>query len=185
MKTVPRSYRPLNPTTGKRSVISPRFSPKRSVRLDMKPNASRLPVDLLAGLLSSNRASESFTRFRQRAVNHVGVARCLDSLSRNPQLKLSQLTAASGLSRRGLIKAFRTHLDCTPGVVMIVLRLRAALNLLSKSRLPLPTIAVRAGYRNSNSLYVAFRHYLGITPASVRKHSFPWVTVNVNARRPS
>jgi len=56
--------------------------------------------------------------------------------------------------------------------VLIVLRLRAALNFLIKSRLPISTIAIRCGYRNSNSLYVAFYRYLGVTPLSVRKGSF-------------
>lgn len=173
-KTVTRPYHPLRASMGRLSVISTTIKSSMPVRLGLTSNANRLPAELRAGLLASNWVSASFAPFRQRSVNHSGVVRCLDSLRRNPRLKMFQLTAVSGLSRRGLNKAFLTHLGCTPGVVMIVLRLRTALNLLIESRLPIPAVAVRSGYRNSNGLYVAFRHYLGITPLSVRKPSFPW-----------
>jgi len=163
---------PLRPTLAEGSALLPGIKPKRLVRHGLKSTAHRLPVELRAAMLSANWASASFARFRRRSANHLGVACCLSALSRNPRLKTFELTTISGLSRRGLHKAFRTHLDCTPGVVLIVLRLRAALNFLIKSRLPISTIAIRCGYRNSNSLYVAFYRYLGVTPLSVRKRSF-------------
>lgn len=137
----------------------------RSLKSSSKP----LPMDLLAGILSANQSGCS--RPVHLSVEHPGVSRCLSILSRNPRLKLRDLVDVSGLSLRGLHKAFRTHLGCTPGAILVMLRLWNAYDLLANSSLPVAEIALRCGYRNGNSLYVALRRYLGITPSRVRRQS--------------
>jgi transcriptional regulator GlxA family with amidase domain len=105
-----------------------------------------------------------------RKIRHPGVARCLQFLRKNPraQLTLRHLQRASGLKRRGLHKAFVTHLGCTPGVLLRKMRLERACHLLAHSNLSVDELARRCGYRGANSLWVSFMRDMGIAPVRFR-----------------
>jgi AraC-like DNA-binding protein len=110
-----------------------------------------------------------------RSIRHNGVARCLQFLHRTGQrrLGLGNLIKISGMSRRGLHKAFMTHLGCGPGAVLRTVRVKRACKLLADSELPLDEVATQCGYRNANSLCVVFRRDLGVTPQCFRKQQRP------------
>jgi transcriptional regulator GlxA family with amidase domain len=131
----------------------------------------RFSTDLLAGILSSEHSGCLY--HLHRSVKHPGLSCCLRALSRNPRLKLCDLADLSGLSLRSLHNVFRTHLGCTPGAILVMLRLSHACDLLANSCLPVSEIAPRCGYRSGNSLYVALRRYLGVAPMCFRRRSLP------------
>lgn len=137
--------------------------------LKSKPGSFRL--DLLQAILSFPLSEREHFHPILQSVRHPGVTRCLRFIGRNPDLKLCDLTKISGLSRRGLHKAFDTHLGCAPGKVVTMVRLWNACDLLTNSRLPVAKIATCCGYGNVNSLYVAFERFLGTTPVRIRKES--------------
>jgi len=158
-------------TTGKRFAVPHNGESGNPVLRGLKSKSKRFPIDLLTGILSSSPSSLECPHPILQSIEHPGVARCLRFIGRNPCLKLRDLVNISGLSRRGLHKAFRTHLGCAPGAVVIMVRLWSACDLLANSRLSVAKIAAGCGYRNSNSLYVAFQRYLGKTPLNIRRQS--------------
>jgi len=103
-------------------------------------------------------------------IGHSGVARCLKLIRRNHRAchTLHDLQQAAGLKRRGLHKAFVTHLGCTPGVLLRKVRLEYACYLLVHSSLSVDELARRCGYRNANSLWVCFTRDLGVSPNRFR-----------------
>jgi AraC-like DNA-binding protein len=176
-KNAPATGDLANATGAKWTILRGHSNRRISVHHRLQVRSCRLPTELVSRLLSLQWPALPVSRFRLRSINHAGVMRSVISLSRNPRLKTFKLAALSGYSLRGLNKAFRTHLGCTPGAVIMVVRLWNAVHLLANSDLPLDTIATRCGYKSINSLYVAFRRDLGITPLSLRQPSPPRVSV--------
>lgn len=154
-KTSPKSDQPSE------ALSELEFVPKASVRI---PSIGRLE-----GLMFSDLPLASKGQLSLQSQSHPGVTRCLAALRLDPRLRVRDLTVISRLSFRGLNKAFRKHLGCPPGGVILMVRLRHALDLLANSQLDPAAIASSCGYRNANSLYVAFRRRLGVTPMSLRK----------------
>lgn len=105
-----------------------------------------------------------------RKIRHPGVVRCLQFLRRNPraQFTIHDLQRASGLKRRGLHKAFITHLGCSPGVLLRKMRLERACYLLAHSNLSIDELARQCGYCGGNSLWVSFMRDMGIAPVDFR-----------------
>jgi AraC-like DNA-binding protein len=174
----PFSPKVIYTTSGKKSrlirdatppPVSRTGSVENPVFRNLRSELRSFPMDLLKAIVSSSNPDESHPVVQ--SIEHAGVALCVSFIGRNPGLKLCDLMKISGLSRRGLTMAFITHLGCTPGTVLIMMRLWSACDLLANSRLPVPKIATCCGYRNLNSLYVAFQRYLGITPCQVRKRT--------------
>ena len=82
------------------------------------------------------------------------------------------VAAATGLSRRGLYKAFIKHVGISPGKVLRLQRLETAKNLLSGSEHSLAEIARISGFRNVNSFWVSFRNSEGISPGEFRRMTY-------------
>ena len=132
--------------------------------------AARLPTSLLIRARMSAGSIRASTAWDPHHISHPGVARCVQFLGRKRQVqfKLRDLQRVAGLSRRGLHKAFMTHLGCSPGVLLRRARLVRACDLLANSSLSVDEIARRCGYRSANSLWVAFARDLGVSPVRFR-----------------
>lgn len=104
----------------------------------------------------------------RRTIGHVGVKRCLNAIAHNPSLKLSDLTRISGMSPRGLHKAFLAQVGFNPGKILRLARLQFSCELLTTTELKIEAVASRCGYQNSNGLCVAFRRDLKMTPSEFR-----------------
>lgn len=170
-KPVRRANHSPRRANGKRPAFAPVGKSETSVLRGLNSRTKRIPIHLLLDMVSSPGSISGSPGTTFEAIAHPGVRRCLRFISRNPCYKLSDLVKISALSMRGLNKAFRTHLGCAPGAVVVMVRLWNASELLANSRLPVAEVATRCGYRNSNSLYVALRRFLGTTPGRIRRQS--------------
>jgi transcriptional regulator GlxA family with amidase domain len=101
---------------------------------------------------------------------HPGVRKSLAFLRRHfhRQINLNRLAAVAGLSPRGLHKAFMRHVGHPPGELLRMLRIKSVKNLLRTSDRTLSELAIRSGFRNVNSLYVAFKNNTGMSPKKFR-----------------
>jgi len=104
---------------------------------------------------------------------HPGLTRSLRFLECNWQrpINVADLVAASGLSRRGFIKAFHRHTGCAPGRELRRLRMLHAQQLLTRTQHPIAVVAERCGYRGVNSFVIAFRQFSGQPPQRYRRES--------------
>jgi AraC-like DNA-binding protein len=170
-KRVPRPFRATGGANGRQLAVSQDGNSQIPIWLGLNAKTKHFPIYLLPEILASPGSSVNAVETIFQSITHPGVARCLRFIGRNPCLKLRDLVNISGLSLRGLNKAFRTHLGCTPGAVVVMMRLWSACDLLASSRLPVARVATCCGYRNSNGLCVAFQRYLGITPGRIRGQS--------------
>jgi AraC-like DNA-binding protein len=132
--------------------------------------AARMQTSLLVRARTTADSMRAGAAWNGDTISHAGVARCLQFLRRNWQVrfKLRDLERVAGLKRRGLHRAFVAHLGCTPGVVLRLVRLERACGLLVQSDLPVGEVARRCGYRSANSLWVMFARDLGVSPARFR-----------------
>jgi len=166
---VSRPPRATKGANGNPSAVAYKDRFEHSVLHSFNSRINRFPIHLLPGIVPVLRSNGESAGATLPAIAHRSVAKCLRSIGRNPRLRTCDLMSISGLSRRGLHKAFETHLGCSPGAIMIMVRMWTACDLLANSRLPVIDVATSCGYRSSNSLYVAFQRYLGVTPVEVRR----------------
>lgn len=106
-----------------------------------------------------------------QSVGHPVVSRCLDFLAKNftMPIQIKDLVRISGMSQRGLMKAFEKHAGVNPGAMLRRVRLEYAKRLLTEQDLPLKTIAAHCGYRSMNSFCVAFHRFEGLAPKKFQK----------------
>jgi transcriptional regulator GlxA family with amidase domain len=105
------------------------------------------------------------------SVGHPVVSRCLNFLARNftRPIQIKDLVDISGMSRRGLLKAFEKHAGVNPGAVLRQARIEHAKRLLTEQDLPLKAIAVYCGYHSMNSFCVSFSRFVGLAPKQFQK----------------
>jgi len=98
--------------------------------------------------------------------DHPGINNCLDFVARNFRrpIQLKHLAKASGLSRRGFVKAFNKHVGEKPGVLLRTVRLEHAKRLLMEQDLNSADIARQCGFRSHNTFAVAFQRDIGMAP---------------------
>jgi AraC family transcriptional regulator, transcriptional activator FtrA len=106
-----------------------------------------------------------------KSVAHPTVSRCLDFLAHNfnRPIQIQDLVKMSGMSRRGLLKAFGKHVGANPGATLRRVRIEYAQRLLTEQDLPLKAIAKHCGYRSVNSFYVSFSRFVGLPPKEYQK----------------
>jgi transcriptional regulator GlxA family with amidase domain len=90
-------------------------------------------------------------------------------------IRLADLVAASGMSRRGFTKAFIQQLGRPPGAFMRSARIELAKRLLTKHDVPLKTIAFITGFRSENTFCIAFSRAAGIAPKKFQRQA--WLSV--------
>ena len=122
------------------------------------------PVTVAIKSIVNRRSTEAI------AVTHPAVARALDLMRREFKsgLELEEVYEFSGISKRGLEKAFKRHLNDSPAVVLRRIRLDYAKNCLSRTDIKIESIAVDCGYSNSSNLSHAFNREIGISPQEYR-----------------
>ncbi|HEX9046923.1 MAG TPA: AraC family transcriptional regulator, partial [Verrucomicrobiae bacterium] len=76
-------------------------------------------------------------------LDHKGISRSLQYLAQNfmRPIQLADVVSASGMSRRGFIKAFGQYVGSTPGAFMRQARIEFAKRLLIEQDLSLKTLA--------------------------------------------
>jgi LacI family transcriptional regulator len=81
-----------------------------------------------------------------------------------------------GLSRSVLQRRFRALLKRSVHQQILITKIKHAEQLLLKSDLPLPTIAIRAGFKHQEYMGAVFKSHIGTTPGALRRargHSPP------------
>lgn len=109
------------------------------------------------------------------ALKHSGVAKSLQFMWKHSHepISVKDLVAVSGMSRRGLHKAFLDQIDCTPGQEIHRLRIERAKRLLANSNEKIEALAEMCGYQSANSLSVAFKNTTGMSPKQYREKMRP------------
>lgn len=104
------------------------------------------------------------------AVEHPKVAKALELMRSEFKsgLVLEDVYEYSGLSKRGLEKAFKRYLNDSPASILRKIRLDYAKNCLSQTDVKIEAIAVECGYSNSSNLSHAFKREIGISPQEYR-----------------
>ena len=102
---------------------------------------------------------------------HEGIARSLYFVCEHglEAVRVADLANAATMSKRGFHKAFARHTGESPGRTLRRLRLRRAQRMLLDSTWDLKEIARKSGYRSVNSLWVAFKRDVGMSPARFRR----------------
>jgi LacI family transcriptional regulator len=104
------------------------------------------------------------------AVRHPAVAKALELMRSefSNGLELEAVYACSGITKRGLEKAFQRHVNDSPASVLRRIRLDYAKNRLSQTDLKVESIAAECGYSNSSNLSNAFSREIGMSPQEYR-----------------
>lgn len=104
------------------------------------------------------------------AVTHLAVARALQLMRAKFKegLVLEDVYEHVGLSKRGLEKAFKKHLNDSPASVLRQIRLNYAKNSLTQTDTKIEAIALECGYSNSSNLSHAFNREVGMSPQEYR-----------------
>lgn len=101
-------------------------------------------------------------------IRHQGVARSLRYLWEHGHepICIKDIVAVSGMSRRGMHKAFVEHLGRTPGHELQRVRIDRAQKMLAQTTQKIETVAHDSGYQSINSFCVAFKRATGM-PAKI------------------
>ncbi|MGQ9662810.1 MAG: helix-turn-helix domain-containing protein [Kiritimatiellia bacterium] len=93
-------------------------------------------------------------------------------------LRISDLAEMAHLSVRQVERLFRDALGISPKQYIIKTRVHAAIQLLTRTDLPLAHVALEAGFCDQSSLTYYFRRELGITLHRFRKAALMWNASN-------
>jgi AraC-like DNA-binding protein len=143
------------------------MKPKKTIARERRKRPPQIPFK---SLLPDNVNVRSVT-------NHNGVARSLRFLAQNywRPIQLDDLVMISGMSRRGLIKAFHMHLGFSPGSVLRQVRIERAKRILVERDLTLKDVAKHCGYRSENTFCIAFQRATGMAPKKFQRNA--WLTI--------
>jgi len=137
--------------------------------LDRLMNGAPLPKEPLrvaASGLVLRKSSDIF------AVHHPAVSRCLRFIldHAHEPIGVKDLVRVGHMSCRGLHKAFREHVDRTPGQEIHRVRIETAKKLLVETTHKIDVLAGMCGYQSANSFCVSFKHTTGLTPTQYRRN---------------
>lgn len=122
------------------------------------------PVTVAIKAIINRRSTEALV------VTHPAVAKALVLMRREFKngLELEDVYEYSGVTKRGLEKAFKRHLNDSPAAVLRRIRLDFAKNCLSQTDAKIESIATDCGYSNSSNLSHAFSREIGMSPQEYR-----------------
>lgn len=105
------------------------------------------------------------------AVSHPAVVEALRIMRAgfNTALTLETICHEIGMSKRGLEKAFRSHLRRSPASELRRIRIDHAKRLLTETDLKIDAVARDCGYCNSSNLSLAFRRDSRLSPRAYRR----------------
>ncbi|MCP4877450.1 MAG: GlxA family transcriptional regulator [Gammaproteobacteria bacterium] len=84
-------------------------------------------------------------------------------------ITVADLASRIGISRRELLRLFRSELNNTPSNILGQRRLDRARSLILNTRLPMATIADSVGFSSQSHLTSSYHAQFGITPAQQRR----------------
>lgn len=104
------------------------------------------------------------------AVDHPAVFKALRYIKAHygEPITIDDIVEHTGLSKRGLEKAFEKHLGRTPASELRRIRLDKAKRLLTQTNEKIESIALDCGYSNSSNLSCAFRRDTQLSPRAYR-----------------
>ncbi|HAV13021.1 MAG TPA: hypothetical protein DCX06_05950 [Opitutae bacterium] len=104
------------------------------------------------------------------AIEHPAVATAVRYIKQHfgEPITIEDIIEYTGLSKRGLEKAFEKHLGRTPASELRRIRLDEAKRLLTETTDKIDSIALDCGYSNSSNLSCAFRRDTNMSPRSYR-----------------
>jgi len=113
-------------------------------------------------------------RDKVNASGYKAVSRSLEFMAQNytRPIQLGDVVAASGMSRRGFVKAFSRHVGHAPGSFMRQARIEFAKRLLIEQDLPLKAIATIIGFRSENTFCIAFHRAIGMAPKRFQRQAW-------------
>lgn len=105
------------------------------------------------------------------AVPHPGVAKALRLMRAafGTPMTLEDVCEHVGMSKRGLEKAFRTHLQRSPAAELRRIRIDHAKRMLTETDTKIEAIALDCGYCNSSNLSLAFKRDTKLSPRAYRQ----------------
>jgi AraC family transcriptional regulator len=86
------------------------------------------------------------------------------------RVTLREIAAAANVHPASLVRAFRTHLRCTPGDYVRGVRIEDAKRALAATSRAIGEIALDAGFYDQSHFTNAFRRATGMTPREYRKY---------------
>lgn len=89
------------------------------------------------------------------------------------QLRVEDLPAACGLSRRTIERLFKIHLRSTPHAEIVRNRLNLARHKLLTTNDKMEKIAIESGFSSTAELYKAIRRSTGLSPTEFRRNNSP------------
>ena len=110
------------------------------------------------------------------AIGHPAVANAVRYIKNHfsEPITIEDIVDYTGLSKRGLEKAFEKHLVRSPASELRRVRLDHAKRLLTETNDKIESIAYECGYSNSSNLSCAFRRETRMSPRAYRvKYSSP------------
>lgn len=112
----------------------------------------------------NNPSSEAVT-------DHEAVNRSLRLMAKkfSKPIQIKDLVELSNLSRRGFHKAFCKSVGCCPGVYLRNMRIKYAKQLLTEQDMSLKDIALRCGFRSTNTFWVAFTRMTKVAPKKYQR----------------
>lgn len=165
------------PVVGTTGFVLPRVhDPELALRFGRAHRALGRPGDSLAqdeGLTAVySTALERYGRIvaKRPGTEKTAIARTIDYLDAHfdQDVTLVDLAAVAGLSRTGLIRAFRAATGLTPHAWLTDRRVHAARSRLSAGRPP-SEVAIACGFYDQSHLNRAFKARVGVTPGAFRR----------------
>ncbi|BCX49807.1 XylR family transcriptional regulator [Haloferula helveola] len=123
------------------------------------------PLLIAPGRVVNRRSTEVL------AVPHAGVAKALRLMRAafSTPMTLEDVCEHVGMSKRGLEKAFRTHLQRSPAAELRRIRIDHAKRMLTETDIKIEAIARECGYCNSSNLSLAFKRDTKLSPRAYRR----------------
>lgn len=135
-----------------------------------RPPAMAVAKNLLLFLRRSGRQAQ-FSESLQRQEREPAKLRDITSYvleHLDQSLPVEHLARKLGMSPRSLARWCRVELGESPAALVRRLRIERARRLLEETTLPLKAVAARTGLGDASTLWRAFAHHLGVTPAEYR-----------------
>jgi len=132
-----------------------------------EPASTRSRDDQLAAMLAGAMkptATPGDEEATARAVAHIR-----ENIKEN--ITVADLAASLAVSPRTLQREIKRTLGCTPGELILAVKMRAAKHLLVETRLRVGEVAARVGFETPYYFSRRFKAYFHISPSELRKQS--------------
>ena len=125
----------------------------------------------LMGLLSENSRAGVLQEDPDECIEKRYVRKAVDLMinAHNPQVKVSEVAGAIGISRGYLTRIFQKEMGVSPQEFLTRFRMERAGDLLRSTKSQISTIALELGYSDVLSFSKSFRRHFGMSPTAFRE----------------